>query len=324
VLQKLREDVVQVNDLNAMAVVEAVENRSISGNDPQAMSILAKYIETPDFAQLLRQQMWYRAAQLAEISRQFALSDELYGSVHRDGRTGDGDTEYLAYLSRRARFDEALELWERSQSELSTNLKARSLAAIARAGKAPSEVCAKVELLIREVMTRIPEQETDEQVGALLALADVYDLQERFAEARSVYGQILASDPRNIVALNNMSQLACHADKPAERQRSVELIDQAIEIAGPLPALLDSRAIVKLNLEQLDSAVQDLRQALDQDSNPMFWLHLAYVQIRRNDLRGASEAFERASDPQIEKDKLHPLERPLFEELQQRLAPPGT
>jgi hypothetical protein len=51
---------------------------------------------------------------------------------------------------------------------------------------------------------------------------------------------------------------------------------------------------------------------------------LAYVQVRKNDIRGASESFERASDPQVDADKLHPLERPLFDELRRRLAPPGA
>lgn len=320
----LRAAVTKAEDRNALSVLAAIENRSISGNDPRVMSVLAKHLEEPEFARLLREQMWHRAAMLAEMSEQFELTDELYAKSQDGGRSLDGALEYMAYLSRRARFDEALELWQRVHRDLSLNVQARSLAAIVRAGKAPTEICAKMESVMRGLLAQIPEEQTDERVQVLLSLADLYDLQERFSDARAVYGKILESDPRNIVALNNLSILNCYSDKGVDRQRSVVMIDQAIEIAGPLPALLDSRAIVKLNLDDLDSAMQDLREALDQDSNPLFWLHLAYLQIRKNDLRGASESFERASDPKIEESRLHPLERPLFEELRRRLAPAGA
>ena len=324
VLKSLREAVAQANDTNSQTVVGALENRSLSSDDPQVIAALAKYIESPKFVGLLREQMWHRSASLAEMSGQLELTEELYTKIRDDSKTIEGAVEYLSFLSRRARFGEALELWERIRAGLPIGIQARTLAAIVRAGKAPSEVCSRAEGLLRDMLTEIPNEKTDEQIPVLLALADLYDLQERFAEARAVYGRILESDPRNIAALNNLAILNSHADKPADRQRAVGLIDQAIEIVGPLPTLLDSRAMVKLSLDQLDSATQDLREALDQDSSPMFWLHLAYVQVRKNDIRGASESLERASDPKVDADKLHPLERPFFDELRRRLAPPGA
>jgi tetratricopeptide (TPR) repeat protein len=177
---------------------------------------------------------------------------------------------------------------------------------------------------MREILATVPDENPVERVRVLLSLADVYDLQERFAEARRIYATILEADPKNVVGLNNLAILHSYAEGRAERERGAGLIDQAIEIVGPLPTLLDSRAIVKLNLDQLDSAVDDLRQALDQDSSPTYWLHLAYVQLRKNDLRGASESFERATVSPVDPARMHPLERPFFDELRRRLAPPGT
>lgn len=324
VLSALRGAVTEANDLNAQSVLTALESSSVTGDDPQLKFQLGKYIEAPRFVELLKEQIWHRAASLAELTEQFELADEVFVKGRDKDKSIEGTLEYLSFLSRRSRFDEAFEVWERIRVDFPAGFQARCLAAIVRAGKAPTEVCARVESLIREILTAVTDENTEERGQVLLSLADVYDFQERFPEARGIYATILESDPRNVVGLNNLAILHSYADRPAERQRGAGLIDQAIEIVGPLPTLLDSRAIVKLNLDQLDSAIEDLRQALDQDSNPLYWLHLAYVQLRKNDLRGASESFERASVSQVDVARLHPLERPLFDELRRRLAPPGT
>lgn len=323
-LATLRRAVTEANDLTAQAAVSALENSSLTGDDPQLKFQLGKYVESPEFLELLREQILHRAASLAELTEQFALAHELFSNKRDVDKSVGGTLEYLSFLSRRARFDEAFEVWGQIREGFPPAFQSRFLAAIVRAGNAPTEICARAESLTREILAAIPDDNVEERVEVLLNLADVYDLQERFAEARGVYASILEVDPRNVVGLNNLAVLHSYAERPAERERGAGLIDQAIEIVGPLPTLLDSRAIVKLNLDQLDSAVEDLRQALDQDSNPTYWLHLAYVQLRKNDIRGASESFERASFTQLEVARIHPLERPFLDELRRRLAPPGT
>lgn len=324
VLAALRRAVTDANDLTAQAVVNALENNSLTGDDPQLKFQLGKYIESPKVVEMLREQIWHRAASLAELTEQFELANELFVKSRDDDKSVEATLEYLSFLSRRSRFDAAIERWKRIRGEFPPGFQARCLAAIVRAGNAPAEVCGKVESLMREILAAVPEESAEERVRVLLSLADVYDFQERFAEARAIYATILDADPRNVVGLNNLAILNSYAERPDERERGAGLIDQAIEIVGPLPTLLDSRAIVKLNLDQLDSALDDLRQALDQDSNPTYWLHLAYIQLRKNDLRGASESFEKASVSQVDAARIHPLERPFFDELRRRLAPPGT
>ena len=323
VLAVLQRAVTEANDLTAQAAVNALDNNSLTGDDPQLKFQLGKYIESPKFVELLREQIWHRAASLAELTEQYELADELFVKSS-DDKSVEATLEYLSFLSRRSRFEEALEVWKRIRDDFPLGFQARLLAAIVRAGNAPTELCAKVESLMREILATVPDENPVERVRVLLSLADVYDLQERFAEARRIYATILEADPKNVVGLNNLAILHSYAEGRAERERGAGLIDQAIEIVGPLPTLLDSRAIVKLNLDQLDSAVDDLRQALDQDSSPTYWLHLAYVQLRKNDLRGASESFERATVSPVDPARMHPLERPFFDELRRRLAPPGT
>ena len=323
VLQIIRAEATAAGDANSLALVNALANRSLSGDDPQLIFQLNKYIDTPRCTAAIREQLTLFAASLAEATEQAKLADELYQKSRDRDPSADSQLTYLSYLSRRSRFTEALELWEQIKGDYPPQIQARFLAAIARAGKAPVEVCSRIEKLIREILLGLDEGDVEPRVGCLVALADLYDLQERFLEARGVYGQILELSPRDLTALNNLAILNSFDDSPSVKQRGSLLIDQAIELVGPVPALLDSRALVKLNLEQPDLAIEDLRKALDLDSDPMFWLHLASAQLRKNDIRSAGESFERANAFQMDVEKLHPLERPMFEELRRRLGGSG-
>ena len=323
VLQVLNAEATRADDANALAIINALATRSLSGDDPQLVFQLGKYIDSPRSASVIREQLTLFAASIAEVTEQFPLAEELYLKARSLGQSPDSQLTYLSFLARRSRFTEAFELWQQIKGDYPPQMQARFLAAIVRAGKAPSEVCAKVEKLVREILINLAEDDVTGRVGVLVALADVYDLQERFPEARGVYGQILELSPREVTALNNLAILNSFEESLAIKQRGGLLIDQAIEIVGPVPALLDSRALVSLNLEQADSALDDLRKALEQNSDSIFWLHLAYAQLKKNDMRGAAESFERANAYQMDVEKLHPLERPMFEELRRRLGSGG-
>src|SRR5207253_903230 len=95
--------------------------------------------------------------------------------------------------------------------------------------------------------------------GLLLQLADLRDLEGRLPEAEALYRQVLDRQPRNVVALNNLSWML--AQKPDRSAEALPLIDRAIETSGPVAELLDTRSTVYLALGRGDRAVADLEAA---------------------------------------------------------------
>src|SRR5205823_4583965 len=76
-------------------------------------------------------------------------------------------------------------------------------------------------------------QAQPDSLSLLASLATFRSLQGHNREAEAIYRKILARDRRNVVALNNL------AWRPAVEQRkgteALHLVQQAIEIVGPLP-----------------------------------------------------------------------------------------
>ena len=75
----------------------------------------------------------------------------------------------------------------------------------------------------------------------LSRLASLRNQQGRYAEAEALYRQVLQGDGRNLTVLNNLAFLLTFENgKTAE---AMTLINRAIEFAGSLPELLDTRAL---------------------------------------------------------------------------------
>ena len=81
------------------------------------------------------------------------------------------------------------------------------------------------------------------------------------ADAQALYRKVLTLDPKNIMAANNLAVLlALHRKAP----EAVELSRQAIDRAGPLAPLLDTRGTAYLSAGQVERALGDLEEAVSQ------------------------------------------------------------
>ena len=81
----------------------------------------------------------------------------------------------------------------------------------------------------------------------LSKLAAIRMRQGRFDEAENLFRRSLASNPR-IRGLNNLAWLLSHRDRASPG--ALELINRAIDVAGEDPGLLDTRAVIFLQLGQ--------------------------------------------------------------------------
>ena len=75
------------------------------------------------------------------------------------------------------------------------------------------------------------------------------------------------------MALNNLAWLLAVAlGKGAEAE---PLIDRAVEVLGPIPALRDTGGIIRLTMDSTAAAVEDLEEATLVDPSAVGYFHLA-------------------------------------------------
>jgi Tfp pilus assembly protein PilF len=152
----------------------------------------------------------------------------------------------------------------------------------------------------------------------LVCMADLRDLQGRYADAVGLYRDVLRTDPDNVVALNNLGYLlALHGNAPAD---ALELLNRAIALVGPTPELVDTRAVIRLKLGQPDKAIQDLETAMAETSLPAVSYHLAQAQQLARNTGAAREALQKAKNLGLQADNLHALERPTYQQLHAELG----
>ena len=129
--------------------------------------------------------------------------------------------------------------------------------------------------------------------------------QERYADAQTLYRKVLAADPKNVMAANNLAVLLALHQKAPE---AVELSRQAIDHAGPLAPLLDTRGTAYLSAGQTEHAVGDLEEAVAQQPSAPRYYHLrGPIGRRRTAARPCWLIRKPRSWPQ--RGSLHPLER---------------
>jgi tetratricopeptide (TPR) repeat protein len=158
-----------------------------------------------------------------------------------------------------------------------------------------------------------------ESVYLLVAQADLLDACGDYEGSVRTYRDLLERNPKNVLALNNLAWLLAVHNRKGEE--ALKLIDQAIEIVGPVGDLLDTQASVYLVLGQADEAIKRLEEARQQGptATRLFHLTQAYEKAGRRD--AAKDAWIKATKEMSLKEKsLHPLERADFKRFNANLT----
>jgi cellulose synthase operon protein C len=220
----------------------------------------------------------------------------------------------IAFLSRNGRTDEAMKLCETAWQNIPPITMAGVCLSVVRSGSTPAQQ-QQFERWLTDAVTRNPNAAANLKVY----LADLNDLQGRYAEAIKLYREVLTADPKNVVALNNLGYLlALHGNAPTE---AMELLNRAITLVGPTPELVDTRALIQLKLGQPDKAIRDLETALADAPLPAASYHLAQAHHLARNTAAARDALLKAKGLGLEADHLHALERPTYQQLHAELAP---
>jgi tetratricopeptide (TPR) repeat protein len=220
----------------------------------------------------------------------------------------------ISALARQKRWAEALELADRAWDRVPVETMGGISVALLRDSHSSEESRTKVERRIRAAVMANPKS-----ANIALQLADLLEIGNRFDEAEALYRQIVAQHGGNIMALNNLSWIL--ALKPGKADEALGFINRAIEVAGPLAHLLDTRSLVFLALDQSGPAIADLENALADSPSAFRYFHLARAHRKAHHSEAAAQAFRKAAESGLEPEQLHPAERVAFREMSREYDP---
>lgn len=220
-------------------------------------------------------------------------------------------------LGRQHRTAEAIEMLGTVRGKVSVAMFLEALAVILRHAKITTEAA------IDEQVVGWIEAARRENPGSgetLLQAAIAREALGHTAEAEEDYRQLLASGglgdvQAGIVAANLAWMLA----RPETADQALELVDKAIQELGPLPDILDTRALIRLAKGQTILALEDMNDAVLSPS-PLKLLHLAAIQAEVSDLPGARASFARAKALGLGQERLGSDDAKRLERLESFLA----
>ena len=210
-------------------------------------------------------------------------------------------------LAQDQRHAEGFALIDKAGKSLAARTHAAAGMAVVRAGGASERQFATV----AEWLAAARRDEPDAP-GPLLNEAEFYALKLDYARAEAVYAEVLAKEPRNVVALNNLAWIL--APQPESSAKALELIDRAVAEVGVTGELLDTRARVRIASKQFELAEKDLTEALTQEKTGLRMFHLALSKQAQTPPRraDAATAFKQAKERGLEAKGVHPADLPQF------------
>ena len=224
-----------------------------------------------------------------------------------------GETLLLAdFLGRHGKTLEALTLCEAARAKAPVEAVAATTVAALNASTAAALPYRETGAWLEEAVAKHPES-----APLPVLLAVLRSLEGRYPEAEAIYREAIEADGRNVPALNNLAWLL--ALKLEKADEAEALIQRAIEIAGPIPDLRDTRAVVRLAMGRPDLARADLEENVAATARPIDYFHLVRAYQMAGDPR-AKEAFRKARDRGLSTHLVDALERPAYDRLVDALA----
>jgi tetratricopeptide (TPR) repeat protein len=276
------------------------------GQGAEAAELLRTRVRTDDRASIL-----YIGSLLEELN-QPAAAEDYFRRYATSAGSPDGPLELARFLARRHRLEDALRLCDSVRATGPAETFGYACLAVLRAAKADGAACRRVEGWLEEGIRKDPRA-----VGLIVCQADLQDLLGRYAEAVALYRRVLERDPQNLVALNNLAwQLSLREGSATEALARAE---RALEIGGPQPALLDTRALAYLAARDSAAALADLEDAalptLDRATLASIRFHQARAYLLDGKQPQAMKALHDARDAGLDEADLHPLEVTAYRQL---------
>lgn len=213
-----------------------------------------------------------------------------------------------AFLVRQGKIEEALDLLDQAEGSASAAVLAQACYFILSDGRADKEQLERLNRMLEPALGRFRRP-----APLLLKAAELYTQLGRYADAEGLYREVLKKDGSNAAAMNNLAVLL--ALQGIQLDEALKLVNQAIETAGPMAAILDSRASVYMARGELNEAIKDLNEALAETESPVWLFHQARAYELAGRHNDAVAAMEKALKKGLARHMLQPLELPAFDKL---------
>ena len=176
----------------------------------------------------------------------------------------------------------------------------------------------KADFELAEPLLSEAVEEYKDNTVLLWAVGNVRIMQDRYDDAVKLYRQALALDPKNPDALNNLATLL--SEESDTRVEALQLVERAIQLAGPTPALLDTKGTALIYQGKPHEAIPVLERAASSlGRDPRFPFHLAAAYYRAGQTAKAREVFHEVGEGDLKKQILTKKDQELLVELQQKL-----
>ncbi len=219
------------------------------------------------------------------------------------------------FLARHDRVSEAMEILKTAWSTCPKDRVAGAALTLFDAPSAGEAERRQIQAWVAEAVRNQPAA-----VALQAKLASIWLMEGRIDAAAACYRRVLAGSPDNGEALNNLAWLLA-LQSTGRSQEALKLIDHAIDIAGAVPALVDTRAMVLIRNGQVDEAIRELTRAMTNDPrNPSFAGHLAWAYHSLGRTEEARRALRTADDLGWQAGRRDPLETALIDKLRRELA----
>ena len=154
-------------------------------------------------------------------------------------------------------------------------------------------------------------------VALLPVLAELHAQQGQYDKSIADYREILAKEPRNYQAMNNLGLSLARAGQNLDE--ALKLVNDALAIRGPMAEVLDSRAVVYIARQEPEKALEDLAAAIKDDGTAEQYFHQAWAYSLAGKKTEASAAFAAAMKKGLDPKDLDPREVSVYYRLKDEL-----
>jgi tetratricopeptide (TPR) repeat protein len=300
-LEQLEKVPSMVGTLPLISLQAQVLHRQGKEKEKKAVQILQDHART-------YRQTFAQVALVLEGLKEHQAAEQMYKACAEKSTRPADTLAYASFLRRQKRYEEALDVCEGAWAKCPVEMVANACLGILEASASDQKVQARVDRQFQVALKK-----NAESVALRHAIANLCVLQRRYDDAEATYRELIARDPRNILARNNLAwMLACQKKRLPDAGK---LIAEALDLAGPKETLLDTQALVFLAGGKTKEAILLLKEVAKASDVPGYHFHLAQAYLADGNRPAAALSLVKARRAGFKGANLHALERPGYDQL---------